>query len=67
MLLDIHHKYLGVTPITFEDINFLKFQFFIRPHSRKSINQLFKKPDGNLFFMEYNQAKKFLETIQSIN
>ena len=29
MLLDIHHKYLGVTPITFEDIDFSKFPFLI--------------------------------------
>ena len=32
MLLDIHHKYLAVTPITFEDIDFSKFPFFIRLH-----------------------------------
>ena len=33
MLPDIHHKYLGVTPITFEDIEFSKFAFFLSPHS----------------------------------
>ena len=29
MLLDIHHKYLGVTPINFEDIDFSKIAFLI--------------------------------------
>ena len=33
MCPDTHHKYLGVIPITFEDIANRDRPFFIRPHS----------------------------------
>ena len=54
MLLDIHHKYLGVTPITFEDIDFSKFPFFIRPHI-----STFHAPVGNPVNFKLMQQKWF--------
>ena len=48
MLLDIHHKYLGVTPITFEDIDFSKIAFFNRPHSSIFYKKNVENPKKNL-------------------
>ena len=35
MLLDIHHKYLGLILITYEDIKKVKWDIFFQPHSRE--------------------------------
>ena len=58
MLLDIHHKYLGVTLITFGDIDFSKFPFFIRPHSMRLL--IF---DGFLVVLRYQSFEMALRRL----